>query len=115
MADDFQATHQAKQDPPPRVRISFYNAARGHVTVASADITERTKDGRDGTLLQGQEKVPTAVYDGDAIVEYEGTHVCAVMRPGDVSAWFEPIPADPKVPKLPARSRAERVDDKETP
>ena len=111
MAEEFVATHQAKQDPPPRVRITIYNPKLGHITVAPADTAEREHDGRDGTMMQGQEKQPVAVFEGDAIIEYEGTHICAVMRPSDVSAWFEPIPGS-KLPALPKKTASSaRVSD----
>ena len=111
MADDFIPTHESIVPAPPKANIKYYDPAKGHIAVAAADSVERDIDGRDGTLLQGSEKTPVAVYNGDAIIEYEEPrHVYAAMRPGDVSAWFKPI-IDDSVPKLPKKSSAKSVSD----
>lgn len=100
------ATHEAINPTAPKATIVYYDPAKGHIAVGRADIVEKTLDGREGTLLQGEEKTPTAVFAGDAIVEYEDeagkpTHVYAVMRPGDVSAWFRRTGTELRTPALP--------------
>jgi len=100
------ATHEAINPNPPKATVVYFDPKIGHIAVGRADAVERNLDGREGTLLQGEEKMPTAVFAGDAIVEYEDdngkpTYVYAVMRPGDVSAWFRRTGVELKTPALP--------------
>lgn len=103
MTEGFIPTHRAKTDRPPEAKIVIYDPAAGHIAVAPADGVEKLIDGRDGTLLQGQEKSPVPVYKGYAIVEYDG-YIYATMPASDVSAWFEQIPGDLKIPALPKKA-----------